>query len=321
MYRRLYAQCHLEMETVARSALLVQGTQALEGAATFYRARDPTDGREKFCIPATTLKGVWRSAAESILRSRERWLACDPFDEKECERRSCSKKLEGRAVADSPQAYAALCPACRLFGSTAHAGLLQLHDAWAEGNPKPEPQTGIAIDRFTGGVKPHALYSYQPLPAGTRFTTRVTVHNFEFWQLGLLALVSREMSEGRVRIGSGTRKGLGHVEVVWTRAEFRYPRTLYEQAAVGQAGNLASAQALATDGDRVDYPEAEPWLLPGLHPQPADGWADALWTSFQVTGDDLSRLQGDCVERALAPKLRLGYVGFAYAPTPSASGR
>jgi len=313
MYRRLYAQCDLDLQITARSPLLVQGTQALEGAAVFYRARDPTDGREKFCIPASTLKGVWRSAAESILRSFEPWLACDPFEEKKGESQSCSKRLEGSAVADSPQAYGAMCPACRLFGSTAHAGLLQLHDAWADGNPQPEPQIGIAIDRFTGGVKHGALYSYEPLPAGTRFTTHLAIQNVEFWQLGLLALVSREMSEGRVRIGSGTRKGLGHVEVVWTEAEFRYPRTLYEQTATDQTGALASAQALATDGDRVGYPaETEPWLLPDLHTQPADGWADALWTSFQVTGDDLSQMQVLCVERALAPKLRRGADGFSY---------
>ncbi|MDH7487486.1 MAG: RAMP superfamily CRISPR-associated protein [Anaerolineae bacterium] len=321
MYRRLYAQCDLDVQITAQSALLVQGTQAPEGAGTFYRARDPTDGRERFCIPATTLKGVWRSAAERILRSFEPWLACDPFEVKKGDSQSCSKRLEGSLAADSPQAYGAMCPVCRLFGSTAHAGLLQLQDAWAMGNPRPEPQTGIAIDRFTGGVKYGALYSYEPLPAGTRFTTHVTVHNVEFWQLGLLALVSREMSQGRVRIGSGTRKGLGHVEVVWTRAEFRYPKELYEQASVGQAGVLVSAQALAVDGDRVNYPDAEPWLLPGLRSQPANDWADALWTSFWVTENDLSRLQIDCVERALAPKLRLGRAGFAYgAPAQTGGG-
>lgn len=322
MYRRLYARCDLNIQITARSPLLVQGAQAPEGAAAFYLARDPTDGREKFCIPATTLKGVWRSTAESIFRSFESWLACDPFEEeKGKESQSCSKRLEGSQAADSPQAYAEVCPACRLFGSTAHAGLLNLHDAWAEGNPQPEPQTGIAIDRFTGGVKHGALYSYEPLPAGTRFTTHLTINNVEFWQLGLLALVSREMSTGRVRIGSGTRKGLGHVEVVWTGAEFRYPRALYEPAAASQAGALASAQALAADGDRVDYSEDEPWLLPDLQPQPTNGWADALWTSFRVTGDNLSRLQVDCVERALAPKLQLGHTGFAYTPPTSANGR
>lgn len=321
MYRRLYARCDLDVQITAKSPLLVQGTQAPEGAGTFYRARDPTDGREKFCIPATTLKGVWRSGAESILRSFEPWLACDPFEESKGESQSCSKRLEGSAAAASPQAYGAMCPACRLFGSTAHAGLLQLCDAWVEGDPEPEPQTGIAIDRFTGGVKRRALYSYEPLPAGTRFTTRVTVHNVEFWQLGLLALVSREIGQGRVRIGSGTRKGLGHVEVVWTRAEFRYPRTLYEQAAAGQPGRLASAQALAVDGDHVDYPEPESWLLAGLQQQPVSSWADALWICFPVMGDDLSRLQVDCVERALAPKLRLGRAGFAYgAPVQTGGG-
>jgi|GEM_PF-2079483 len=325
MLRCFYACCNLDIEIVARSALLVQGAQAPEGAAMFYRARDPADGgREKYCIPATTLKGVWRSAAEAILRSFEHpWLACDPFEEDEENKgklsKSCSKRLDGDPRANTPRAYAATCPACRLFGSTAHTGLLQLDDAWAVGDPKPETKTGIAIDRFTGGVKAHALYSYDALSAGTRFTSHMTIHNCEFWHLGLLALVAREMSNGQAHIGSGTRRGLGHVQITWQRAEFRYPADLYARAVDRAAGGgkLASAQALAGGSDRVDYPTAEPWFLPDLEPLPAAGWADALWIRFVVGGNDLKQLAVECVERALAPKLQAGPVGFAYQPPTS----
>jgi len=322
MFRKFYARCNLDIELVAKSPLLVQGAQAQEGAAMFYRARDPADGgRVKYCIPATTLKGVWRSAAEAILRSFEHpWLACNPFEEDERGEarlsQSCSKRLENDARSNTPHAYAATCPACRLFGSTTHAGLLQLDDVWAVGDPKPVTKTGIAIDRFTGGVKAHALYQYDALPVGARFTSHLTIHNPEFWQLGLLALVGREMSAGRVRIGSGTRRGLGHVQIVWQRAEFRYPAELYERAAAAEIreGKLASAQALAVDSDQVDYPIAEPWLLPDLEPLPAAGWADALWIRFAVAGEDLKRLAAECVERALARKLEAGPAGFAYQP-------
>ncbi len=315
MFRQSYARCDLSLTITAKSPLLVQGAQAEEGPAAFYRARDPVDGgREKCCIPATTLKGVWRSAAESILRSFEPWLACDPFEEGQGKQsQSCSKRFEESEVIGTPRAYAAVCPACRLFGSTAHAGLLQFQDAWLVGTPQTVTHTGIAIDRFTGGVKQGALYSYEALPAGVRFTTRLTVHNVEFWQIGLLALVSREMADGRVRIGSGTRRGLGHVAIEWLQAEWRYPKGLYEAAATGQAGALASAQALARDGDRVNYPVAEAWLLPGLQRRPAHDWADDRWATFLAAGDDLARLQKACVEEALAPKLRAGAAGFAYA--------
>ncbi len=139
MFRRIYARCDLELQITARSPLLVQGSQETEGAAKFFRARDPTDGRMKYCIPATTLKGVWRSAAEAILRSFADWLACNPLEnDKENPGRpdqSCWARLQESSVLNSPLAYSAMCPACRLFGSLLHAGLLEVQDAWAQGNP------------------------------------------------------------------------------------------------------------------------------------------------------------------------------------------
>ncbi len=319
MLKTLYSRFALEIQITARSPLLVQGAQDDEQKGVFFKARDPADqGREKYCIPATTLKGVWRSTAERILRSFDPTLACDPFEEDKEHRgkasKSCSKRLEDEPPPDNAPAYAAVCPACRLFGSTAHAGLLQVGDAWGPPDLRVEPHTGIAVDRFTGGVKQHALYSYEALPAGTVFRGQLRIENMEFWQLGLLALVARELNEGHAEIGSGTRRGLGLVQVDWERAEFRYPASLYTAAAAGQGGTLPSAQALASGLDRVTYPQDEPWLLPGLSQKRASDWRDASWVIFDLTGETLQRLQRECVELALAPKLRQKHAGFAYVP-------
>ena len=324
MHKRLYARCDLTFTITARSPLLVQGAQAAEGAATFYRARDPTDGREKYCIPATTLKGVWRSAAEAILRSFGEWLACDPLEEDKENTgkasKSCSARLQDSSVFNSPLAYAATCPACRLFGSLVHAGLLEVHDAWAVGKPQPLSQTGIAIDRFSGGVKQGevkdgkarggALYSYQALPEGTMFESRLALRNFELWQIGLLALVFREMGADRVRLGSGTRKGLGHVAIEVTGADFRYPATRYEQVAEGRPGQICSALALAMPEERIVGVPDDPWLMSGLSPVPAESWADIGWKRFRVVAPELHELLRGCVEKALAPRLRAGRRGF-----------
>lgn len=326
MHKRLYVQCDLDFTLTARSPLLVQGAQDQSNAATFYKARDPADGRSKYCIPASTLRGIWRSAAEGILRtfdepvSHDRSLACDPFAKADAYNPSCSDLLHEHKIANSPAAYVHECPACRLFGSTAHASLLVVQDCWSIGAPAVEPQTSTSIDRFTGGVKKGALFGYAPLAAGASFSGHVTLHNPDFWQLGLLFLVTREMSAGRVRLGSGTRKGLGHVAVTWQHATFRYSDRFYVDALNRLAaadGVLAPAQALAVDADRVAYPDAERWLLPGLQPQPAQGWADALWRIYAVTDDALTDLQRACVDDCLAPKLRKGPSGFAHAmPTP-----
>lgn len=325
MHRRLYARCDLTIKITARSPLLVQGAQTEENAESdkkktiFFKARDPGDGREKYCIPATTLKGVWRNTAERILRTFAPTLACDPFEEDKDKKhhasKSCSKRLEDDPPPSEAAAYVAVCPVCRLFGSTAHAGLLQVQDIWgpAVDDLQPEPNTGIAIDRFTGGAKTGALYELKTLPPKTQLESKLRIENVEFWHLGLLALVCRELNDGRAQIGSGTRRGLGLVQVDWESAEFRYPAARYAAAAQGQAGALASAQALAAVSDRVAYPQAEPWLLPELRPRSSSGWSDGPWVVFQLAEKTLQRLQQECIELALAPKLREKHAGFAYA--------
>lgn len=180
MHRQLYAQCHIELEIRALSPLLVQGEQADRGDATFYRAIDPRDKMEKYCIPVTSLKGVWRSGAERILRTVEADLACDPFADSTGSTQSCSKRLEDKrydSVRDTGKVYPLLCPACRLFGCTAHAGLLTIRDGWIAPTQPVEKRTGIAIDRFTGGVKQGALYTLAPLAPGTTFTVSVEIPN------------------------------------------------------------------------------------------------------------------------------------------------
>lgn len=313
MHRRRYAICTLKLQITAKSPLLVQGAQATAGTATFYEAHDPVDNKKKYCIPASSLKGVWRSTVESILRTFDPQLACDPFCEEAGVNQSCSKRLERQGAAEF--AYAASCPACRLFGSTAHAGLVQVQDAWATSNPIPFSYTGIAIDRFTGGAKAHALYKQAALPTSTTFTTSITLENFEFWQLGLLALVCREMSEGRVRLGSGARRGRGHVEISWQQAEIRYPSVLYAAAVQDKHEKLASTQALAVAQDQLAYPQTEEWLLPDVKAVEPQHWSEQWWTRLILDKATLATLQIACVEQALRPKLEAGLRGFAYSPT------
>lgn len=316
MQRIIYVSCKIEMQLTARSSILVQGAQNDRGAAVFYQALNPITGKEQFCIPASTLKGVWRSTAERILRSFDPQLACDPFCQDSANPSCfCGEREKGKVT--SQQAYGATCPACRLFGSTIHAGLMRINDAWAEGEPSPITMTGIAIDRFTGGVKQGALYTVEPLPIGTSFRTCLVIDNVEFWQVGLVALAGREMSEGHIRLGSGTRRGLGHLAVNWLNIQFIYPKSLYENAATArlssQSGGLAPAQALALGHDQLNYPEAEEWLLPELKPEAPRDWRDAQWVRFQLTDDNVERLQAACVNQALANKLRKQGAGFAYA--------
>ena len=318
MYRRLYARCDLALRLTARSPILVQGAQAPTGAATFYRARDPADdGREKYCIPATTLKGVWRSTAERILRSFEDWLACDPFADTG-EGQSCSRRLEKADWLSSAKAYEAQCPACRLFGSTVHAGLLSAQDAWSVRAARPLlKKTGIAIDRFTGGVTMKnghgALHQVEVAPVSTTLCTALTIHNPELWQIGLLALAFRELSEGRATVGSGARRGLGWLRADVVKVNIAYARGPYEAVRAGGPDTLCSARVLAQPAERVHAAD-DLWPLPGLTEIPSAGWHARVWSRFEINDPaQIHALLAGCVEQSLAPRLKQGRAGFGYA--------
>ncbi len=69
---------------------------------------------------------------------------------------------------------------------------------------------GIAINRFTGGVK-EGPFDYQYV-LNREFTTKIQIRNFELWQLGILAFLLRDFEEELVPIGYGKTRGLGKVK-------------------------------------------------------------------------------------------------------------
>lgn len=311
MHGQLLARCQLTLQIKAATPVLVRGPSQKE--ASFLVARDPSDGRDKPCIPATTLKGVWRSASELILRSFDPTLACDPFSQEQ-DSPSCSVRLEKHPLAQTPAIYAAICPACRLFGSTAHAGLINIQDAWAVLPAKSVKQTRIAIDRFSQGVQMlrggrGASFTISPLDRDSRFKTTVEFVNPELWQLGLLALVFREMSEGRVGLGSGTRKGLGHVTISVSAIEWQYARSYYASARDQRSECICSSLALARTSMGSGQMKGD-WLMPGLEQQTPSGWAERPWVRYSLDTEQSAKLLSACVESALAPRLRVGLRGF-----------
>lgn len=167
-----------------------------------------------FFIPGSSLRGVFRSQAERIARgfSLENPIVCNPFiDEKEAKAGvagatevGCSWKAKG---------YADSCPACRIFGSTKHAGRITFRDGERVpgfGNVKISEQ--VAIDRFTGSVRtglgPFKLMTLHD----AKFTTRIEIRNFELWQLGLLGYVFKDLYAGRLQVGMGRNLDRGHVK-------------------------------------------------------------------------------------------------------------
>jgi CRISPR/Cas system CSM-associated protein Csm3 (group 7 of RAMP superfamily) len=284
----------------------------------FYKARRPDTGAEAECLPASSLKGVWRNAAERILRSFDPTLACDPFgtfDEKTGSAGAAG--LADKLIKDKipePQRYRHQCPACQLFGSTAHAGLIRVADAWKR-QGDAAAQTNVAIDRFTGGAGHGLLFTTKPLQPRAHFSTEVCLENFDLWHIGLLALVWRDMNEGWVRVGSGTRKGRGQVNVTVKQITVRYPRPIYEKKVQEQKG-LCSARWLMG----LAFPSAdESPLLPDDRALPeSSDWREKPWVTFVFKQErdeaKINELRRQSVEGALKSRLEKGRAGFDFVP-------
>ncbi|MDR1874240.1 MAG: RAMP superfamily CRISPR-associated protein [Synergistaceae bacterium] len=170
-------------------------------------------------IPGASLKGVLRAQAGKILRTL--------FND-EC-----------KDVVDD------------LFGSTERGGRLHVDDVyyevaqplsypeWLGENPEALDRIStrrehVAIDRFTGGASDGALYSArpvkcseeEPLEKWTPIKISVDFSNpapqpsiDSNIELALLKLLIRDLQEGYIPVGFGTRRGLGEIgvdKVTWT---------------------------------------------------------------------------------------------------------
>jgi CRISPR/Cas system CSM-associated protein Csm3 (group 7 of RAMP superfamily) len=129
-------------------------------------------------IPGSSLKGVFRSYAEKIVRTVGA-ECCNPFDNDDKSPTCfCGKKL---GQGDGSTIYKKSCLICRLFGSTSMASRIKFNDAYpADGhNPTTETRTGVAIDRILGSVA-HGPFDFEVVTQ-TQFETSVHLRNFELW--------------------------------------------------------------------------------------------------------------------------------------------
>ncbi len=153
-------------------------------------------------LPGTGLKGLFRSRAEYILRS----VGVTPAP---CLDQQCGT-----------------CWTCQVFGfggghdetstSVGARSAVRIPDAVVR-DPVDVRRTHIAIDRFTGGVLPGALYTMEAPESGT-FTVDVeqltTLDARRVQEIrAVLRLVLEDLDDGIAGIGGGTARGYGTVSV------------------------------------------------------------------------------------------------------------
>lgn len=246
-----------------------------------------------FYVPGTSIRGPFRAQAERIIRTLlpgdapPHLTACDPFEqdkEHHSQTLGCSNRLEGKE-----RIYASACPACKLFGCAGLASRIIFKDADITNQDEYRSvyRDMIGIDRFTGGVhqksggggganmRLHVLEH-------TKFSTKISVVNFELWQLGLLAYVFNDFFEGIVPIGYGKTKGFGLIKGNLTKITLKYPLNKTDGNTIDHLGSLTSNAA------EVEYYNLDSTPGPEFEMTKINGAEFSFYDAFEIKGPRIS---------------------------------
>jgi len=254
MHKRLVNELRLDFDIAPQGPLLIKSGQEAGGDPTlldmnFVRTTHADMGWTVY-LPGSSLKGAVRSYCEKIGRTVGLDV-CNPLTDESC----------------GAEIYQRLCPICRLFGHTVMAGHAWFSDAYPtaetiEAVNDTEERDGVAIDRISGAV---AVGPFQ-LEVVTRgvFQARLTVRNFQLWQVGLLAVALRDMTDGRVPLGYGKSRGLGQVSLTYRKLQVSYPGQFGQTEGLDFGTALYGVTAFGIKEDYGFFPE-EPLPLPSPH--------------------------------------------------------
>lgn len=217
----IYRGCRLMIPFEISFPELFLVNDPLEASLTGSDHVSMVDKNGKPYLPPSTIRGVLRSRAEQILRTLNPASACDTTnDRSESSLCSCSAKLVNKKnkngkdyvpTLNNLEDGTFLCMGCRLFGSTFWGSRLCFQTGRCCDDIKEVEtiQHFVAIDRFTGGGKEGAKYDALPLYNIKFSDCRLIIEDFHLWQIGLLALVFKDLLQSDIRMGFGTRKGYG----------------------------------------------------------------------------------------------------------------
>lgn len=234
MLKKLVNECKFSLQITTVGPLLVKSGYATPHGPDMSPVLTYRNGQEQVFIPGSSLKGVFRSHVEKVIRSLKDDVVCVPFGDAFCGDKFENRKKKKEELTNEI-VYHDSCPACRLFGSTYFIGRIAIGDAYLTTSPGVERYTekrdGVGIDRFSGGAANRALFNLQVVSAGTTFQTDVYLRNFEIWQLGAVMLILQDMEDELIRVGSGRSRGLGHIKGTVSQIDIQYiqPNTVGKQ--------------------------------------------------------------------------------------------
>ena len=266
MLKQLLNECRFTLTVHTEGPVLIKSGYATVSGPDMTPVRTYRNGNTEVYLPGSSLKGVFRSHIEKVIRTLKDGVVCNPFvrtdpdsknDQLVCPNYaevSCGNKFETRQEDLSNEAvYLESCPACRLFGSTSFIGRVAISDAYLaeDSRQKTEQRDGVGIDRLTGGAASGAKFDLEVVSSGVDFETDIYMRNFEVWQLGILMLIVTDLEDGLIRIGSGRSRGLGNVKATISEVSVNYLGAVNERSAndVWGLGKLLDDGSYGTDTD------------------------------------------------------------------------
>jgi len=154
-------------------------------------------------IPGSSLKGMLRSFAESILRARGVEVH-SPWDFNKIKEEAESGKY---------------CPICRIFGSTALASHTRVYDAYPEGAVFTETKISVGINREFKVACPGILFTEEYVAPYVKWKFMMDVINI--WicpqprdELGeLMRDLLNALKEGLIQVGARKTVGYGFIRL------------------------------------------------------------------------------------------------------------
>jgi CRISPR/Cas system CSM-associated protein Csm3 (group 7 of RAMP superfamily) len=139
-------------------------------------------------IAGSTWKGIIRSRAEYIIRSRY-----------------------GEQAACQQPTGCGTCVTCEVFGHTGQRAKIAFRDSYIENaqDVSPPIRTHIGIDRISGGARDALLFQTAPVAAGQLPLRIDALDDVEPWARNLIWHVLRDIHYGLIGVGSRTTRGLG----------------------------------------------------------------------------------------------------------------
>ena len=259
-HRILYRIFNLKVKYILESPLRI-------GSGRVFKLSSPIDlpvirikigDLETPYIPGSSIKGVFRSSSEYIVRSAglpacSRGEGCRVNLDRPLQ--NCLRNLyRSTTIKDVYSILQNYCIVCKVFGSGSYGSHIEFKDAYPSDSVTTGIKTGIAIDRRSGAAKRGALYTIEYVNPGSTFDGEITMINLPNYCIGLIANVIELINLGIIKIGGMKSRGFGKVRIDIVESNM----TLSQNGGLIQVKEKTIVKSLDEYDEDVEYDPNDP---------------------------------------------------------------